>query len=252
MSTLEVVAARKRFIDIPKPRPRSRPQGRLRHHRQRQHAREGFLRRRQGAAITAARRDAQEAKAKVEVLLTKMKTMEATLSRVAAMLPSLERLQRRESAAAAKIQAVFKGYATRKTVREVQVAAHQNFFNAFQRARVAVKLQAVVQQLQQQRREDAAAIKIQAAFRGYAKRKKFHEAGMKLAQNFQGAVQNFQARLLLRHFFDGWWWVKINWQYDYCDICMEAHDMECWFHQYHYNGAPLPPEKQWMLRGGEC
>ena len=117
MSTLKAVAARERCIDTLRPPPHSRPQGRLRHHRQRQEAQEGYRRRRQGAAITAARRDAQEAKAKVRYLLEKMKTMEATLSRVAATLPSWERLQRRESAAAAKIQAALRGHAKRKETK---------------------------------------------------------------------------------------------------------------------------------------
>ena len=113
----KVVAARERCIDTLRPPPHSRPQGRLRHHRQRQEAQEGYRRRRQGAAITAARREAAEAKVKAEVLLEKMKTMEATLSRVATMLPSLERLRRREDAAATKIQATqasIQGYAKRK------------------------------------------------------------------------------------------------------------------------------------------
>jgi len=114
----EVAVARKRCSDISTPRPRSRPQGRLRHHRQRQAAQEGYRRRRQGAAIAAARREAAEAKVKAAVLLTKIKTMEATLSRVAAMLPSLERLQRRENAAATKIQAAIQGCAARKRCKQ--------------------------------------------------------------------------------------------------------------------------------------
>jgi hypothetical protein len=91
-------------------------------------AQEGYSRRRQGAAIAAARREAAEAKVKAEVLLEKMKTMEATLNRVAAMLPSLERLQRREDAATTKIQAALRGYAKRKEImrkekQHLQVAA---------------------------------------------------------------------------------------------------------------------------------
>jgi hypothetical protein len=113
MSTLEATAARERCIGIPRPRQQGGPQGRLCRRKQQQQAQEGYSRRRQGAAIAAARREAAEAKAKTKLLEAKMKTMEATLSRVAAMLPSLERLQRRENAAATKIQAALQGYAMR-------------------------------------------------------------------------------------------------------------------------------------------
>lgn len=119
----EDAVARERCSEASRPRPRSRPQGRLRHHRQRQQAREGYCRRRQGAAIAAARREAAEAKVKAEVLLEKMKTMEATLSRVATMLPSLKRLQRREDAAAMKIQAAVQGYAARQRVQAQEKSA---------------------------------------------------------------------------------------------------------------------------------
>jgi hypothetical protein len=153
MSTLEATAARERCIGIPRPRQQGGPQGRLCRRKQQQQAQEGYSRRRQGAAIAAARREAAEAKAKTKLLEAKMKTMEATLSRVAAMLPSLERLQHRESAAAAKIQAVLQGYATRKTVRE-RLAVHQKLFHTFQRAQAAVKLQSVIQQLRQQQPYD--------------------------------------------------------------------------------------------------
>jgi hypothetical protein len=133
--------ARERCIDIPRPRPRSQPQGRLRQHRQRQAAQEGYRRRRQGAAIAAARREAAEAKVKAEVLLTKMKTMEATLSRVATMLPSLERLRRREDAAATKIQAAMKSYTERRKAEEMRTVLNQNFFESYFRTvtRTAVR-----------------------------------------------------------------------------------------------------------------
>jgi hypothetical protein len=119
---LEKIMARYRHRDLPEPRPRPRPQGSFSRQLQLQKNREGFLRRRHAAAITAARYEAKEAMVKAEVLLDKMKTMEATLSRVAAMLPSLERMQRREDAAAAKIQAALRGYAKRKALR---VAVHK-------------------------------------------------------------------------------------------------------------------------------
>ena len=114
---LEKIMARYRHRDLPEPRPRPRPQGSFSRQLQLQKNREGFLRRRHAAAITAARYEAKEAMVKAEVLLDKMKTMEATLSRVAAMLPSLERMQRREDAATAKIQAALRGYAKRKALR---------------------------------------------------------------------------------------------------------------------------------------
>jgi len=114
----EDAVARERHRDIFIPRPRSRPQGRFSRYLQRQHAQEGYHRRRQGAAIAAARAEARQAQETTEVLLTKMKTMEATLSRVAAMLPSLERLQRRENAAATKIQAAIQGFQERKAVKK--------------------------------------------------------------------------------------------------------------------------------------
>lgn len=114
---VELAGAHTRHREFYEARPRPRSQGSSTLHLQRQQAREGFLRRRQASAIAAARREAQEAKAKAIALEEKIKTMEATLSRVAAMLPSLERLQRREDAATAKIQAALQGHKARKTVR---------------------------------------------------------------------------------------------------------------------------------------
>jgi len=112
--TSEDAVARERHRDIFTPRPRSRPQGGFSRYFQRQHAREGFLQRQQRAAITAARRDAQEAKVKANDLEEKTKTLEATLARVAPLLPTLRRMQRRESAAATKIQAALQGFAIRR------------------------------------------------------------------------------------------------------------------------------------------
>jgi len=171
MITLKVVAARERCIDIRRPRPRSRPQGRLRHHRQPQEAQEGYRRRRQGAAIAAARREAAEAKARAEVLFEKMKTMEATLSRVAAMLPSWERLRRREDAAAAKIQAAVKCYAERRKVEDMMRL--QNFFRTVTGTAVRgwSRQAKAAARLRLQRCGGAAATKIQAALRGFRERK---------------------------------------------------------------------------------
>ena len=125
MSTLEATAARERCIGIPRPRQQGGPQGRLCRRKQQQQAQEGYSRRRQGAAIAAARREAAEAKAKTKLLEAKMKTMEATLSRVAAMLPSLERLQRRENAAATRIQAALQGHATRSKRKQEEARLAQ-------------------------------------------------------------------------------------------------------------------------------